>query len=128
MGAVATLSAVQGMTEDELLEGITDALTLAGWRWMHIRRSDGITVGMQGFPDLIAGHPERDYVLAWELKSQTGVVMPDQAAWLFALGVSCVDTRVIRPEDYDNALEVVLKGRDPREVWDWVTYSPRLAR
>jgi VRR-NUC domain-containing protein len=128
MGAVATLSTVQAMTEDELLQGITDAMTLGGWRWMHIRRSDGITVGMQGFPDLIAAHPEREYILVWELKSQTGVVMPDQAAWLHVLGVSCVDARVIRPEDYDQALEVVLKGRDPREVWDWVTYGPRLAR
>lgn len=33
------------MSEAELLAGLTDALTLAGWRWMHIRRSDGVTVG-----------------------------------------------------------------------------------
>lgn len=115
---------VRTMTEDELLEGLTDALTLAGWRWMHIRRSDNITVGQQGFPDIIAGHPERDYVLAWELKSREGIVMPDQAAWLIALRVPSIDARIIRPIDYDDALEVILRGRDPSEVFEWGRIRP----
>lgn len=112
------------MTEAELLEGITDAMTLAGWRWMHIRRSDNITVGHQGFPDVIAGHAEREYVLAWELKSKDGVVMPDQAAWLIALRVPSIDARIIRPADYDAALEVILRGRDPSEVFEWQSWRP----
>lgn len=115
---------VSVMTEDELLEGITDALTLAGWRWMHIRRSDRITVGHEGFPDIIAGHSEREYVLAWELKAKAGVVMPDQAAWLIALRVPSIDARIIRPEDYDGALEVILKGRDPSDVFEWQRLRP----
>lgn len=60
------------MTEDELLLGITEALTIAGWRWTHIRRSDGVTQGASGLPDIIACHPNRDEVLLWELKSKTG--------------------------------------------------------
>ena len=106
------------MTEDELLSGITEALTYAGWRWTHIRRSDGITMGHVGLPDIIAAHTERDHVLAWELKAERGVLMPDQAAWLVALHAGrCVDARVIRPSMYDAALEVILRGTDPREAF-----------
>lgn len=104
------------MTEAELLLGITEALTYAGWRWTHIRRSDGVTVGHQGLPDIIACHPERSVVLAWELKSDHGVVMPDQMAWLLGLRNQCVDGRVIRPVDYDAALDVILRYVDPKEV------------
>ncbi len=55
------------MTEDELLAGITEALTFGGWRWTHILRSDGVTMGMAGLPDIIAVHAGREIVLAWEL-------------------------------------------------------------
>jgi hypothetical protein len=107
------------MTEDELLIGITEALTFGGWRWTHIRRSDGITVGNMGLPDIIAAHPDRDVMLAWELKTAQGVLMPDQAAWLIALGTGAptVDARVIRPALYDRALRVILYGEHPREAF-----------
>jgi hypothetical protein len=59
------------MTEDELLQGITQALTLAGWRWTHIINSRGVTMGDPGLPDIIAVHPNRPgRVLCWELKGQ----------------------------------------------------------
>lgn len=111
------INQAHAMTEDELLAGITEALTYAGWRWTHIRRSDGVTVGHQGLPDIIAAHTERDVVLAWELKSAKGVLMPDQAAWLVSLHAPGVDARVIRPTDYDQALTVILRGVHPREAF-----------
>lgn len=117
------------MTEDELLTGLTDAMTLAGWRWMHILRSDGVTVGSSGWPDLVAVHPDRPYVIAWELKGYRTPVTPDQAAWLAGLRDRTVDARLVRPADYDQALNIIL-GRttiapaedaireiDPREAW-----------
>lgn len=104
------------MTEDELLDGITEALTLAGWRWTHIRRSDTITMGSSGLPDIIAAHVMRDDVLAWELKSAHGQLTPDQLGWLIVLG-SKVDARVIRPADYDKALEVIIGGKSPDEAF-----------
>lgn len=106
------------MTEEELLVGITDALTIAGWTWMHILRSDHVTMGHAGFPDVVAAHPAQPFVLAWELKSQKGTISPEQWRWMQALGASRdVDVRVIRPADYDLALEVIVHGRQPRDVW-----------
>lgn len=106
------------MTEDELLAGLTDALTIAGWTWMHIIRSDGVTMGHAGFPDLVAGHEAQPFILAWELKAAGGRITTDQWRWMVALkGSRDVDVRVIRPADYDQALEVIVRGRDPRDVW-----------
>jgi hypothetical protein len=96
------------MTEDELLLGITEALTIAGWRWTHIRRSDGVTQGSSGLPDIIACHPTRPDVLIWELKSRTGQPTPDQAGWLAGVRGGRVDARLVRPVDYDDALSIIL--------------------
>jgi hypothetical protein len=101
------------MTEAELLQGITDALTIAGWRWTHIRRSDGITQGFAGLPDIIAAHPMRTVLLAWELKATDGVVSVDQLGWLLAAQGPGVDARVVRPSQYDEALAVIIQGVPP---------------
>lgn len=106
------------MTEADLLEGITDALTITGWTWMHIIRSDGVTQGHAGFVDLIAGHEARPFVLAWELKGPDGRISLEQFRWIAALrGAAGIDVRVIRPADYDRALDVIVRGHHPRDVW-----------
>lgn len=106
------------MSEADLLQGLAEALELVGWTWMHIIRSDGVTQGHAGFVDLIAGHEARPYVLAWELKGEGGRLSHDQVRWLIALrGARDVDVRVIYPADYDRALDVIVHGRDPRDVW-----------
>lgn len=96
------------MTEDELLIGITEALTISGWRWTHIRQSNGITVGMSGLPDVVAVHPTRGLAIAWELKSETGQPTPDQLGWLHGFRGAGVDARLVRPSDYDVALDFIL--------------------
>src|SRR5262252_4676813 len=60
------------VTEDELYTGITEALTIAGWRWYHVRRSDGVSegTGARGLPDIIAVHPYRSHLIMWELKGE----------------------------------------------------------
>lgn len=106
------------MSEADLLAGLTDALTISGWTWTHIIRSDRVTMGHPGLPDLIAGHEARPFVLAWELKALGGSLSHDQVRWLIALrGASGVDVRVIYPQDYDRALDVILRGSHPRDVW-----------
>lgn len=114
---MTTLATLGAMTEDELLTGLTQALTIAGWRWTHARRSDlAVTMGDPGWPDLIAVHPlHPGRVLAWELKDRTGRVSPDQEAWLDALrGPAEVDARIVRPADYDEALAEILAARPRR--------------
>jgi hypothetical protein len=112
------------MTEDELLTGITEALTLSGWWWMHVRRSDQALIqGMQGFPDVFAIHADRGHTLAWELKSETGRPTIEQHAWLHAFrsmgdpAVTKVDARIVTPRHYDRALRAVLHG-DMTSPWE----------
>jgi hypothetical protein len=96
------------MTEDELLLAITEAATLLGWRWHHARRSDqALTMGSQGFPDLVLAR--RGRVLFLELKQSDGVVTSEQRAWLVTLGLDIhglgVRAAVVRPADLDMILE-----------------------
>lgn len=112
------------MTEDELLSGITEALTWGAWTWTHILRSDGVTMGWPGLPDILACHRSRPLMLAWELKSDRGQLSTEQFAWQLGLeGIPGIDYRVIRPADYDRALSVILRGVDPMTAFprehDW---------
>jgi hypothetical protein len=105
------------MTEDELMRGITDALTFGGWTWMHIIRSDGVTAGGTGFPDIVAYHPERHLVILWELKGEKTPVTHEQAAWLSQTAGLPIDAALIRPSDYDAALAYIL-GQTSRHPYD----------
>jgi hypothetical protein len=122
---MGSVTAIRGrpdepMSEADLLTGICEALTLGGWVWTHIRRSDGITVGNAGLPDIIAAHHGRTFMLAWELKADRGTVSVDQYRWLHALGPChpTVDARVIRPQLYDAALRVLLYGETPGQAFE----------
>lgn len=109
------------MSEDELMAGITEALTLAGWVWYHVGRSDRVSrgTGAVGFPDIVAVHPWRNHLILWELKTETGRLTVGQWAWIGPLAVTAtvigspmLDARVIRPADYDAALEYIVGKRD----------------
>ena len=74
----------RAMTEDELLQAVTDAATFMGWRWHHIRRSDkALQMGHSGFPDLVLARA--GVVVFLELKRLNGIPTPDQLAWLDAI-------------------------------------------
>lgn len=108
------------MTEDDLLAGILDAMRLAGWRAMHIRRSDlAIVQGNQGWPDVFATPPRDGPALAIEAKSDTGHLRTEQGAWLVRLIQGGVTAAVVRPTDYDRALELILAGNSSRDAWSW---------
>jgi hypothetical protein len=100
------------MLEDELLEGVTDALTVGGWLWSHQRRSDlAITQGTPGIPDLFAVHHELGRFLALELKSDHGEPTRDQTRWLVALSRANVDTRLVYPDQYDPLIVELVGNR-----------------
>jgi hypothetical protein len=99
------------VTEDELMAGITEALTLAGWIWMHIIRSDGVTAGGSGFPDIVAYHPGRHLVILWELKGERTPITAEQASWIANTSGVPIDAAIVRPEDYDDALGYILGQR-----------------
>lgn len=100
------------MTEDELLLAITEAATLLGWRWHHARRADSaLTMGHQGFPDLVLARDGR--VVFIELKTERGVTTTEQRRWLEAIDGDFNDVRdltirpmalLIRPTDLDAVL------------------------
>ena len=109
------------VTEDQLLDGITDALMVGGWRWWHIRRSDrALTMGDPGFPDIIAVHPVRG-VLALELKTETGRYRAGQREWLAALDGKRISARTVRPADYQALVDEVV---GPRLVKRWKEPTP----
>lgn len=94
----------RAMTEDELLQAITEAATYLGWRWHHIRRSDRAQqMGHSGFPDLIMVRGTD--LLAIELKADKGTVTIDQQIWLDQLRTARAVAMVVRPADLDAALK-----------------------
>ena len=111
----------RAMSEDQLLQTITEAATFLGWRWHHVRRSDqALQMGHSGFPDLVLAKAGR--VLFLELKRQDGTTTPDQDAWLLELLVAGdqldvavppwtlrwpVDAFVVRPSQLDAVLELL---------------------
>jgi hypothetical protein len=99
---------VAGATsEDDLLADVAQRLTLGGWRWHHIRRTDlGLQMGDPGFPDLIA--TRRDQLLVVELKGPRGSYEPGQTDWLAGfVAVKRVHVATWRPSDLDTIVEVL---------------------
>lgn len=104
-------------TEDDVLVLVRQAAALGGWLCYHThdsRRSP------EGFPDIVAVHPQLGRMVFAELKSAKGKVTPDQEQWLAALQTTTTvtgDRRVHpaiylwRPADVDAILQVFLGHR-----------------
>jgi hypothetical protein len=82
------------MPEKDLLASVREMAEMLGYLIYHThdsRRSES------GWPDVaIVGHGR---FLVRELKRQSGVVTPDQKAWLAALAEAGVDGGIWRPAD-----------------------------
>lgn len=102
----ARAALAKAISEEELLITITDALTLYGWRWHHVRRSDrALQMGHAGFPDVCAARKGR--VLFLELKSAGGTLTEDQRSWGRELAPWLshdVSWMVVYPQDLDVVL------------------------
>ena len=106
--AFATVTAAQyrelvqaEMSEDDLLAEVAQLLTLGGWRWHHMRRSDlGQPMGDPGFPDIIA--VRGGVLLAIELKAAKGRLEVGQREWLDDIASSTPSYALIwRPTDLE---------------------------
>lgn len=91
----------ESTSEDELLVVVETELTLRGWRWHHVRRSDrAISQGDPGWPDIVAIRRER--IVVAELKRQQGGHWePGQRDWLDAFAAAGAETHTWRPADLD---------------------------
>lgn len=93
-------------TEAQLQTQVQDLLDLTGWHWWHAPDNRPVTprsgrryvqAVKPGWPDLVA--TRGPVLLALELKTQTGRVTPEQAAWLLRLQATGAQVAVIRPFD-----------------------------
>ena len=83
------------LTEAEFQQKITDRAEALSWLVYHThdsRRSNA------GFPDLFLCRGDR--VVAFEVKSEHGRVSDAQNVWLNALGITKVETWLVRPSDW----------------------------
>lgn len=96
------------VSEDELLEQVRAVARLNGWLTYHThdsRRSE------RGFPDLVM--VRRGRLVAAELKSERGLLTPDQHAWLTALArVETVEAHVWKPRDWPEVAVALERERD----------------
>lgn len=108
------------MTETNFTKQVIDLAHLYQWRVCHFRtsriqRENGqvhyatpVQADGAGFPDLVlakCGKP----ILFLELKSDKGVVSPEQEEWLRILNRGSSPALVFHPKDFDK-IEALLKG------------------
>lgn len=109
------------ITEAEFSSFVEAALRQFGWRFCHYRTSIDprrkgawrtALTGDKGFPDYVAVRVPR--LLFVELKSDKGILSPDQCEWLKAFreckeggGMSRVEVHVWRPKDQEVVLAVL---------------------
>jgi len=90
-------------SEKAFLQQVTDLARLLGWLHYHTWNSHH---SPSGFPDLIL--VRRGRLIAAELKTDTGRVLPTQTEWLAALeNVPSVEVHLWRPRDWDAIVETL---------------------
>lgn len=93
------------VTEKGFQSQILDLARLCGWRVYHTHDSRR---SAPGFPDLVMVRPP--VVLFAELKSESGVVRPEQREWLGALrGCEDVKAKLWRPSSWPEIEEVLTR-------------------
>lgn len=74
------------ITEKQFAEQIEDLLMIFGWRFYHVvEQSHYARRTSKGFPDYVAVRPPK--LLFIELKSDVGVLTPEQSEWQALLGL-----------------------------------------
>ena len=96
----ATLAPV--LSEKRFQSQVEKVAALKGWVTFHVYSSRRC---LPGWPDLILLRPP--IALAWELKTATGRVTPEQTAMLALLAACGFDARVVRPKDWDDVMKVL---------------------
>ena len=102
------------VTEAQFQRQVLQLAKLTGWRTAHFRASlnqrgewqTAVAGDGKGYPDLTL---IRDRVLFIELKTDRGVLSPEQREWRDALLAAGADWRLWRPRDWE-LIEATLKG------------------
>jgi hypothetical protein len=110
--AAATRPALLGITETQWQADVIQLAKLLGWQHMHVRRSIGkgrtwtTATNLKGWPDLTLIRPttgnDGEIIFA-ELKTEKGLVEPEQLAVHELLRRAGHDVYVWRPSDLDAA-------------------------
>lgn len=109
--------------EAEFRDDVLRTLGLFGYLRTAIRRSDGVTMGDSGLPDVIAVHPRTGAFLPIELKVGDRVATAQQDAWLRAFSHS----RESMPDRYAPAADLAMVVR-PGDSWrDFAVLAAELA-
>jgi len=95
-----------GMTEKLFQGRVEQSLKVAGFQVYHTWNSMHST---KGFPDIVAIHPKRKKIVVIEVKTETGIVRPEQNDWLTWFSLCGIDARVLRPSMFDEFWEEMRK-------------------
>jgi hypothetical protein len=110
-------------TEIEWQAQVTHLAKILGWRVNHTRRSIGkghrwtTATSIIGWPDLTLWHEQQQRILFVELKTDKGVLTPEQIDVLHSLDRTGLDTFVWRPHMLEEIRDT-LSGRNPVTVRD----------
>lgn len=101
------------LSEAEWQQEVEALLRVYGWEWLHVRRSLGkrggktawqTTTNISGWPDLFCWHPEKERMLAAELKAKYNKPTDDQIATLTSLWQAGCEAVVWWPKDLDEVV------------------------
>lgn len=86
------------MTEAELKQRVVDMAHAKGWRVFSLPmiKNTRPVKDAVGYPDLTLAR--RGRVMWIELKTETGLMSPEQFGWMKELGTACI---VVRPSDLE---------------------------
>lgn len=103
-------------TEAEWQAQISHLAKILGWKVLHIRRSIGkghrwtTTTSIIGWPDLTLWNERQQRIIFAELKSEHGVLTPEQIDVLHSLDRTGLETYVWRPAMLEEIRDI-LSGR-----------------
>lgn len=103
------------VSEADWQQQVIDLAHTLGWRHMFVRKSIGkgrkwtTATNVPGWLDLVLWSERRQRVIFVELKTEKGVVSPDQEAMLASWHRTGQEAYVWRPSDLDAAVEVLTR-------------------
>jgi hypothetical protein len=94
--------------ECDFQQQVIEAATLLGWKVYHTYDSRRCT--SNGYVDLTIIHPLGYGFILAELKTERGVLSPEQKSWLAALQANGVESYVWRPSQIDEIIARLQRG------------------
>ncbi len=99
--------AIQPVTEKAFQAQVLKLAAILGWMAYHTHDSRR---SQRGFPDLVLVRGAR--LIFAELKSESGKVKPEQAAWIAALQFAGQMAYIWRPSDWDRIVATLTNDKE----------------